>query len=132
VPDASKVTKTGRNASFLLEPGAYSVSFEYNLDSLSANPKGYIVRAIVWAKAESEAKAAYVISVEKEGKSFLWKAVEAGDFIHDRQAFNFVTNYAVIDNEILREPGLKLKVYAWNTGNEAVLLDDFSVRIERR
>jgi hypothetical protein len=132
VPDASKVTKSGRNASFLLEQGAYSVSFEYNLDSLSANLEGYIVRANVWAKAESEAKAAYVISVEKEGKSFLWKAVEAGDFIHDRQAFNFVTNYAVIDNEILREPGLKLKVYAWNTGKEAVLLDDFSVRIERR
>jgi len=131
-PDLSKITKIGRNNSFFLEPGAYSVSFEYELDSLAAYSGGYIIRANVWAKAESGAKAAYVISVEKEGKSLLWKAVEAGDFIHDRQAFNFVTNFAVIDNEILREPGLKLKVYAWNTGKEAVLLDDFSVRIERR
>ena len=133
VPDTSKISKTDRNASFLLQPpGAYSVSFEYNLDSLTANPEGYVIRANVWAKAESGAKAAYVISVEKEGESLLWKAVESGDFIHDRQAFNFVTNYALLDDEILREPGLKLKVYAWNTGKEDVLLDDFSVRIERR
>jgi len=132
VPDPEKITKTDRNTSFLLKPGQYSVSFEYNIDSLSASPEGYIIRANVWAKAESGAKAAYVISVEKEGKSLLWKAVEAGDFIHDRKAFNFVTNYAILDDEILREPGLKLKVYAWNTGKKDVLLDDFSVRIERR
>jgi hypothetical protein len=132
VPDTSKISKTDRNASFLLQPGAYSVSFEYNLDSLTANPEGYVIRANVWAKAESGAKAAYVISVEKEGESLLWKAVESGDFIHDRQAFNFVTNYALFDDEILREPGLKLKVYAWNTGKKTVELDNFSVRIERR
>ena len=131
-PDLSKIMKTGRNNSFLLEPGAYSVSFEYELDSLAAYSGGYIIRANVWAKAEPGAKAVYVISVEKDGESKLWKAVEAGDFIHDRQAFNFVTNYAIPDNEILREKGLKVKVYAWNTGKEAVLLDDFSVRIERR
>ena len=131
-PDEAKIIKTARNAAFLLEPGAYSVSFEYDLDSLTANPLGYIVRANVWAKATSGAKAVYVISVEKEGKSLLWKAVEAGDFIHDRHAFNFVTNFAVLDNEILSEKGLKLKVYAWNTGKEPVVLDNFSVRIEMR
>jgi len=131
-PDLSKITKTDRNNSFLLEPGAYSVSFEYELDSLAAYSGGYIIRANVWAKAEPGVKAVYVISVEKDGESKLWKAIEAGDFIHDRQAFNFVTNYAIPDNEILHEKGLKVKVYAWNTGKETFLLDDFSVRIERR
>lgn len=131
-PDITKVTKTGRGSAFLLEPGKYSVSFEYDLDSLTANPDGYIIRANVWAKAEPGAKAAYVISVEKDGESKLWKAVEAGDFILDRQEFNFVTNYTILDNEMLLEKGLKVKVYAWNTGKEAFILDDFSVRIERR
>jgi hypothetical protein len=53
-PDLSKITKTGRNNSFLLEPGAYSVSFEYELDSLAAYSGGYIIRANVWAKLNPE------------------------------------------------------------------------------
>ena len=45
---------------------------------------------------------------------------------------NLVVNYAELDKEMLRQKGLVLKVYAWNTGKESIMLDDFSVRIEKR
>ena len=117
-----------------LGPGDYSVSFGYSLDSLNP-PEGnqeLVVRAGIWAKARTAIQSVLVISVEKNGKSLLWKGVDMNEFLHDKNAMNYVTNYSILDKELLQQKGLILKVYAWNTGKEPVLLDDLSVRIEAR
>jgi hypothetical protein len=134
IPDEAKISAAGKNRALNLMPGDYSVSFEYPFDSLTDmnNSVELVVRTGVWAKAGSGARAVYVISVEKEGKSLLWKAVDINSFIHDKRTMNFVTNYALIDKKMLQQSGLILKVYAWNTGNKPIELDDFSIRIETR
>jgi hypothetical protein len=133
-PDETKIVSTTKNRSLKLMPGDYSVSFEFALDSLPliTGSGERIIRASVWAKAVSNAKAVFVISIEKSGKSLLWKAVDIQNFILDPESMNFVTNYAIPGKEMLQQYGLILKVYAWNTGTEPVTLDDFSVRIEER
>jgi hypothetical protein len=131
-PDESAIVKTANNRTLQLLPDKYSVSFEYPLDSLffSDSLTDLIIRSGVWAKAKSGAKAIYVISIEKNGKSLIWKAVDIQGFIHDENTMNFVTNFSVLDSGMLNEKGLNLKVYAWNTGRVPILLDDFLVRIE--
>jgi hypothetical protein len=133
-PDEANILVSGRNRSLQLLPGTYSVSFEYPLDSLPVVDESVelIVRTGLWAKAAFGAKAVYVISIEKNGKSLVWKAVDMQGFLHDMQTMNFVTNFSVIEKNLQMQKGLMLKVYAWNTGKEILLLDDFSVRIERR
>ncbi len=133
-PGETKIFKTGRNKRLNLLPGDYSVSFEYPLDSLllENEPNGYIVRTGVWAQAMPGAKAVYVISLEMNGKSLIWKAVDIQAFIHNQHMMNFITNYSILENEFLLQKGLVQKVYALNTGKFPVLLDDFSVRIETR
>jgi hypothetical protein len=134
VPDGSKISTSGKTRSLILSPGEYSVSFQYPLDSLIAanDTCKLIVRAGVWAKAESGAEAVYVISIEKNGEPLFWKGVDFNPFIHEQSVMNLVVNYAELDKEMLRQKGLVLKVYAWNTGKESIMLDDFSVRIEKR
>jgi hypothetical protein len=131
-PDAGNISVQGQNHSFLLPPGGYSVGFEYPLDSLPAadSMNEFIIRTGVWAKASPTAKSVFVISIEKEGKSLIWKAVDINNFILDPKLMNYVTNFQVLDREVLRQRGLTLKVYAWNTGKEPFELDNFSVRIE--
>jgi len=131
-PDSNHIVVTGDNRSYLLSPGNYSVSFQFPLDSLRKSKAANlaVVRAGVWAKTSSAAKAVYVISIEKDGKSLSWKAVDIEDFIHDYSTTNFVTNYSILGSDILDVKGLMIKVYAWNTGKESILLDDFTVRIE--
>jgi hypothetical protein len=85
----------------------------------------------MWAKASSGAKAIYVISIEKDGKSLLWKAVDIQGFIHEHNTMNFVTNFVAPEADLISQKGLMLKVYAWNNGGEYIELDDFSVRIEK-
>ena len=115
-----------------LSPGDYSVAFEYPLDSLAGwnLETDKIIRAGAWAKGRSDSKAVYVISIEKEGKSFVWKAVDIQNFLFDSQNLNFVTNYAIMDKELTIQKGLMLKVYAWNTGEYPIMIADFSVRVE--
>lgn len=132
-PELARVSRSGKNHSLQLFPGDYSVSFEYELDSIPAKDScELIVRTSVWAKSSRETKAVFVISIESEGKSILWKAVDVQNFTHDPRSYNFVTNFSVLSKEILLKKGLKLKVYAWNTGTNILELDDFAVRIEKR
>ena len=133
-PEVKQISVNGRTHSMLLLPNEYSVSFEYPLDSLSHadDSAELIIRTGLWAKAKPGVKAVYVISVEKDGKPFIWKAVDINEFLHDEQRMNFVANYSVLNHELLALKGLILKVYAWNTGTGTILLDDFSVRIEKR
>jgi hypothetical protein len=133
-PDENKIILDGSNRMLQLNPNDYSVSFGYSLDSLNP-PYGtheLVVRAGIWAKARIAIQSVLVISVEKNGKSLLWKGVDMNEFLHDKNAMNFVTNYCILDKALLQEKGLILKVYAWNTGKEPLLLDDLSVRIEAR
>jgi hypothetical protein len=134
VPDGKKFSITDGNHTLNLFPNEYSVSFEYQLDSIEGadSTRELIVRSGVWAKAKPTAKAVYVISIEKDGKSLLWKAVDIDGFLHDQRSMNFVTNYSVLDKELLQQKGLTLNVYVWNTGKDTFILDDFSVRIERQ
>jgi hypothetical protein len=133
-PEATQISVNGRTHSMLLMPNEYSVSFEYPLDSLSLadDSAELIIRTGLWAKAKPGVKAVYVISVEKDGKPVIWKAVDINEFLHDEQMMNFIANYSVLNQELLALKGLILKVYAWNTGTGTILLDDFSVRIEKR
>jgi len=134
IPDEAKISGADKNRSLNLMPGDYSISFEYPFDSLTKmiDTGELIVRTGVWAKAATGARAVFVISLEKDGKSLLWKAVDINNFIHDVRTLNFVTNYSIIDHNLLQQAGLILKVYAWNTGSKSITLDDFSVRIETR
>jgi len=131
-PDESAIVKTLNNRTLQLPPDKYSVSFEYPLNPLSVSDSStdLIIRTGVWARAKSGAKAIYVISIEKNGKSLIWKAVDMDGFIHDENTMNFVTNFSVLDSGVLKQRGFTLKVYAWNTGKVPIILDDFSVRIE--
>ncbi len=132
VPDESKLLLAGQNHTFNLLPERYSVTYTFSLDSLKGEDKNgeLAIRTGVWAKSASGAKAVYVISIEKNGEVLLWKAVDIQNFIHDHSQMNFATNFAFLGRELLSQPGLILKVYAWNTGKEIMTLDDFSVRIE--
>ncbi|MFZ4546437.1 MAG: hypothetical protein ACOYN4_03340 [Bacteroidales bacterium] len=131
-PDESSIVKTLNNRTLQLLPDKYSVSFEYPLDSLSVSDSStdLNIRTGVWARAKLGAKAIYVISIEKNGKSLIWKAVDIQGFIHDKNTMNFVTNFSVLEAKMLKQKGLNLKVYLWNTGRVPILLEDFSVRIE--
>ena len=133
-PDQTKIVSTSSNRSFLLLPNEYSVAFEYPLDSLANRNSldNLIVRAGVWAKAKQSSKAVFVISIEKNGKSLEWRGVDIQDFVIDISEMNFVTNFAVLTKELFLRDGLMLKVYVWNTGIESMVLDDFSVRIEKK
>jgi hypothetical protein len=133
-PDETKILAGSTNRTLQLLPGDYSISFEFNLDSLLSGTgcSEKIIRSSVWAKSLPGAKAVYVISIEKNGKSLLWKAVDIQNFIFDSRTMNFVTNYVIPGQEMIQQKGLIVKVYAWNTGNETIELDDFSVRIESR
>ena len=132
--DAAKLKTKGGIRSHQLLPDEYSVSFQYPLDSLNAadTTSGIIIRAGAWAKTSAGATAVFVITIEKENKPILWKAVDIQDFIHDHHTMNFVTNYSVLDRNMLRQKGLILKIYAWNTGKVPMELNNFSVRIEKR
>jgi hypothetical protein len=131
-PDMSRVSAKGQNHTFLLPADGYSVGFEYPLDSLpeADTSAQRIIRTGVWVKAPLTAKSVYVISIEKDGKSLVWKAVDINNFILDPHLMNYVTNFQILDKELLQQRGLMLKVYLWNTGKETIESDDFSVRIE--
>ena len=133
-PDAANISSNGRNRSLQLKPDSYSVSFEYPLDSLSGARKNedLMFRTSMWAKGSSGAKAIFVISIEKNGKSLLWKAVDLQGFILERNTMNFVTNFVNPEADLICQKGLMLKVYAWNNGSETIEVDDFSVRIEKK
>lgn len=134
IPNEINRVFTAGNHAFQLLPEGYSVSFEYPLDSLNMpfDSAGLMIRSGLWAKAALQSRAVYVISIEKDGKSLLWKAADIQGFLHDEHEMNFVTNFAILDKELLSQKGLMLNVYAWNTGKEPLLLDDFSVRIEKK
>jgi hypothetical protein len=133
-PDETRIVIEGRNKLLKLQPGEYSVGFKFPLDSLLLKDTIHqrIVRASVWAKAAPDAKAVYVISIERNGESINWKGVNIPDFCYDQKSMNFVTTYSILDKDLLKQHGLILNVYAWNTGTEMIMLDDFSVRIEER
>jgi len=132
LPDESKILSDSGNRILQLFPEAYSVTYEFSLDSLKPRDTTdkLMIRTGVWAKSGTGSKAVYVISVEKDGESLLWQAVDIQNFIYEASAMNYITNFALLDHEILRKHGLILKVYAWNTGEKMIELDDFSVRIE--
>ncbi|MEI6061542.1 MAG: hypothetical protein WCR72_12595 [Bacteroidota bacterium] len=130
--DESKLLKSGSKRFMLLSSGDYSVSFEYPLDSIAGRnlEADKIIRTGAWVKGRADSKAVYVISIEKEGKSCEWKAVDIQNFLFDSQSMNFVTNYTLLDKELKGKKGLMLKVYAWNTGEYPIMIGDFSVRVE--
>lgn len=115
-----------------LPPGGYSCSFEFPLDSLNMNNSAaqMTIKANCWALGSSGSKGVYVISVEQNNTSLLWKAVDINPFLHDRFSANLVTNFCQIDSTILSRKDIKIKVYAWNTGNVPFETGNFRVSFE--
>jgi len=131
-PAPGRLQKTGENHELIVSPGEYSVSFQYPLDTLTNihGSQELIVHCGIWIKAPPQSESLHIISVEKDGKSLIWKAVQLKDFINDGTSYFFVPNFAVLSQQLLCQKGLVLKVYAWNTGDKSLLVDDLSVRIE--
>jgi len=131
VASGSGMQLQGRNL-MKVNPEGYSAAFSYNLDSLAC-PQGYsagIIRSQVWVKTKASARAALIISIEKDGKSIDWKPIDIHHFIFDENDFNLVTGFMDIEESWKNEKGLTLKIYLWNNGKLPVELDGFSVRIE--
>lgn len=115
-----------------VNPEGYSAAFSCFLDSLPA-PGGFsngIIRSQVWVKAKASARAAMIISIEKNGKSIDWKPIDIHHFIFDEDDFNLVTGFLDMDENWKTQKGLMLKIYLWNNGKLPVELDNFSVRVE--
>lgn len=130
--DISNIILKDKNHVFQLLSGQYSISYQFYLDSIKEIDKGkkLVIRTSVWAMADLNSEAVYVISVEKNGESLIWKAVDIQNFIHNPSVMNFVANFVELDEAVLKEKGLTVKIYAWNSGRKKIILDDFSVRVE--
>lgn len=111
--------------------GAYSPAFTYMLDSLPSltqNSQGLVTSQLL-IKANTGAKAALVLSVEKNGEVISWKPTDIQGFILNENQFNLVTAFLQIEDEWVSNKGFELKVYVWNNGNEPIEINNFSVHI---
>lgn len=114
-----------------LSPDSYSPAFIYNLDSLPTDELNsqYIVASQLWVKASTRARAAIVMSVEKNGEVIAWKPTDIHGFILNENQFNLATAFLKIEDEWISKEGLELKFYVWNNGNEPIEINNFSVHI---
>ena len=131
-PDKVNLKEHGTFLAQTLPPGGYSCAFEFPLDSLNFKDifTRIMIRASCWALGSSGSKGVYVISVEQNNTSLVWKAVDINPFLHDRFSANLVTDFCEIDSSILSQNDIIIKVYAWNTGNIPFETGNFRVSFE--
>ena len=109
----------------------FSLSFEIPLDTLlgNINDTAWMIRTDAWVYAGKRLNANFVISLEENNKSVIWKAVKINDFIIERNQWNYITHFLQVSGKELENRPLKLKVYAWNLGENEFYLDDMRVMI---
>jgi len=129
-PDHSLPAYSGKT-SCRLEGNTFSCAYEIPLDTLLKDSKdtSWLIRADCWALAARKCDASLVISIEKEHKPIAWKSVRVNDFMIERGEWNYVTNFLKLSREDLETGSVRLKVYAWNIGEQEIWVDDLRVII---
>jgi hypothetical protein len=114
-------------------PESYSTSFQFPLDSLPGinQDTSWLIRVSAWINSEKRVDAILVISIERNGKSLLWKPVDLDKFVIENKTWNFAANFLELPHHLLSEKGTMLKVYVWNKGKNELYIDDMQVIIEK-
>lgn len=109
-----------------------SYGFFFDLDSLKAirSFDEGIAIAQVWIKAATTAKTSLILSVDKDGKSLLYKSIDTKYFIKNEGDYNLVTCFLNMDDSLENEKGLTLRAYLWNVGSDPVSLKNFTLRVQ--
>jgi hypothetical protein len=82
-----------------------------------------------WISTDNpSSKVTFLISIEKEGKSLLWKGVQVTDFMKNKNEWFQVTGEADIPNNIPKDAVILM--YLWSPDNTAALIDDFELSFE--
>jgi len=113
---------------------SFSMSCYVPTDSLAslANDSTWLIRTSAWINSDQKPEGLLVISLEKDGKSMLWKPVELDRFLIENNSWNYACNFLEVTHSMVSSPGMKLKVYIWNKGKNPFWIDNMQVRIERQ
>jgi hypothetical protein len=116
-----------------IKPLSFSMSYQILLDSICgiSEDTSWLLRASIWAKSGTHPDACLVISLECEGKSIAYQAVDINRFLIQSNTWNYVCNYIPFGKNMISTPGTSLKVYVWNKGDIPVYIDDMEVILER-
>ncbi len=88
------------------------------------------VKAMVWVMSQqTDAKAKFVISIEKDGKNMIWQGIETQRNM--REANKWVDISMKIDLKEKITDDMILKMYGLNDGARRVYWDDFRISFEK-
>ncbi|BDS14253.1 hypothetical protein [Aureispira anguillae] len=116
----------GQNA-YSIPPQQYSCTYINSLDSLLG--ENVYIRTSCWMKSkapEKEANAVLVISIQNKEGTILWKGQKFMEQTLDPLAWNCINLNTNYHNNLA---GCTIKVYVWNKGKQAMLIDDFKVSL---
>jgi hypothetical protein len=106
----------------LLRPGSYSATYVQALDTFTAPVN---VQASAWIRSAPDNTLAFAISVEDNTGILFWEAVDANDQLFDEREWWRVA----VQRTVQPGAGRLLKVYIYNDGTRAALVDDMEVRL---
>ncbi len=107
----------------------FSATFKYSLDSIQSDSTSkVIINSNAWCLSNATTTAKLVVSIDRDGKSYIWQAIEINKFI---KAFNNWCNvkFEVQVNSSEIQKNSVLKVYIWNPEKKELFVDDFDVEI---
>ena len=82
----------------------------------------------MFCRVEKPSAAQMVISLEKDGKVYLWKALDIAKYIRAYSNWWPVKFEISLDPKEIQKNSL-LKCYLWNTGKKETYIDNFAVDI---
>lgn len=107
----------------------FSSTFEYPLDSLQLKDShDLFVQCKLNSYAEDKSSAKIIVSLEKNGEAYFWKALELDRYMKAYSNWWPVSfNVSIPQTDFKSES--RLKIYVWNNDEQLVYIDNFELRI---
>ena len=119
---------TGLYSGYVDSTKIYSYGFKMPISEISNKPlKKVIFKS--WILSDNPAsKVTFLISIEKDGKSLLWKGVQVTDFMKNKNEWFQVVGEAEIPKNLPKDASILM--YLWSPDNTSALIDDFEISFE--
>ena len=113
-----------------LNPGKFSPGFTINLDSIDYG--NLSISTNCWIKSPGykySDNATLIISVDKGNDNIIWDGQTINSQLVDPKQWSHVSNYL---NYLHNAANCTLKVYLWNTSDNNLIIDDFSLNVIKK
>lgn len=119
---------TGEYCAFVDSTKEYGFGFKMSPSEISDKPLRK-VRFTTWILSDNPAsQVAYVLSIEKDGKVFLYKGIKVVDFMENKNEWFQVVGEVEIPDNVPKDADVLL--YIWSPDKSYALADDFEISFE--